>query len=278
MAYPSLVGSKLNILKRLVKQPYVSTGTWQAQDVSNRSEMDARELFNEIIHYHIPPTIGQLQKEVEPNLPWAEDHFQERVSGVPFNPPPSEQWWPFAVNQNQESKIGKQFSHTYPERFWPKYANVQNTGKPHHGVRFEYGDLEDLMVMLKKNPLSRQAYLPVWFPEDTGAVHGERVPCTLGYQFMVRGGLVHISYFIRSCDFLRHFQDDVYMAARLAQHVASYLGLGPGSLTMHIVNLHIFRGDEYLATQRLAEWEHQYYGPWMGGINDTGYSLWTEEQ
>ena len=67
------------------------------------------------------------------------------------------------------------------------------------------------------------------------------------------------------------------MAARLAQHVASYLELEPGSLTMHIVNLHIFRGDEYLATQRLAEWKQQYYGLWMDGIDETEYSLWTEE-
>lgn len=59
---------------------------------------------------------------------------------------------------------------------------------------------------------------------------------------------------IRSCDFVRHFQDDVYMAARLAQWVCAALPggnwidetppvLDVGSLTMHAMSMHIFKGD-----------------------------------
>jgi hypothetical protein len=60
-----------------------------------------------------------------------------------------------------------------------------------------------------REPFTRQAFLPIWYPEDTGSVHGERVPCTIGYHFIRRGDWVHVVYYIRSCDFFRHFRDDI---------------------------------------------------------------------
>jgi thymidylate synthase len=112
-----------------------------------------------------------------------------------------------------------------------------------YGVRYEFGDLQDVVNLLNKSLHTRQAFLPIWFPEDTGVVHGERVPCTLGYHFLVREDLLNIVYYIRSCDFLRHFPDDVYMACRLAQWVADKLPVDVGSMVMHISSLHIFEGD-----------------------------------
>lgn len=248
---------------------YVNTGTWQAKQVTDPS-MDAKELLNVVFSYSLPISAQILAEETSPNIQWAEDHFKERVSGIPFNPPPSETRWPFAVNNNSDSKeVGKvKFSHTYPERFWPKWAN-QKEGKPHRGVRYELGDLSDLVNMLIKNPHSRQAYLPVWFPEDTGAIENQRVPCTLGYQFLIRRGRVDATYFIRSCDILRHFPDDVYLAGRLVQwvtqevnngqfhHTQSPNALIPGTLTMHIVNLHYFRGDEYQVHQLVSKFNQE---------------------
>ena len=191
---------------------------------------------------------------VSPNLPWAEDHFQERISGEPLNPPPSHERWPFAQQGNDQHRDEQgQFSHTYPERFWPKMANVDRirpNGRqvfvPHNGIRFEYGDLSDLIEVLHRNSWSRQAYLPVWFPEDLVASNqGQRVPCTLGYHFMRNPTteFLDMEYHIRSCDFVRFFKDDIYMAGRLLQHVADQVGVMPGALVMNIANLHLFRGD-----------------------------------
>lgn len=227
----------------------VNVGRWQSQDVSHRPEMVTKELQHVSFDMKIPEHIEELQTLVEPNLPWAEDHFLERVSGAPLNPPPSNEWWPFAQRSNAEHKMGEKFSHTYPERIWPKHANL---GEPvadwdvHTGIRFEYGDLQDVVDLLNREPYTRQAYLPIWFPEDTGVVHGERVPCTLGYHFMMRYGRLDITYYMRSCDFVRHFSDDVYMAARLCQWVAeriTAMPVFPGHLLMHISSLHIFQGD-----------------------------------
>jgi thymidylate synthase len=208
------------------------------------------ELEDVSFEFAIPKHPLQLDEIVEPNMPWAEDHFQERVSGKPLNPPPSNEWWPHNVAGNVGHKTNQVFSHTYPERMWPKWANAD--GSPpreyelsHVGVRYAYGDLSDLVRLFQTRPDTRQGYLPIWFPEDTGAHHGERVPCTLGYHMMQRGGKLGIRYYIRSCDFVRHFRDDVYMAARLGQWVCEEVGLGwtPGHLVLHISSLHAFAAD-----------------------------------
>lgn len=238
---------------QLLSAPRVDNISWQSQDITNRPEMSTRELRHVHIEYDIPDEEIKVRLAVKPNLPWAHDHFMERISGEPLNPPPSEQWWPFAQQGNKDHKQGEKFSHTYPERFWPRFAaagekapNGRLEGVPHQGIRYEFGDLADVIFLLTRDPTTRQAYLPVWFPEDTGNVSNVRVPCTLGYHFLVREGQLDISYFIRSCDYMRHFRDDVYMAIRLAEFVA-WTAFGDkckvGKLIMQIPSLHIFEGD-----------------------------------
>lgn len=239
-------------------QPLLGVGQWQSQ----ASETLTRELMGVVLEYFIPADAEALSDETGANLPWAEDHFQERVGGLPLNPPPSEAWWPFNQNQNARHKMQKDgnaalFSHTYPERFWPKLANRDYTRPSSEaenwGVRFELGDLADLVELLRRAPATRQAYLPVWFPEDTGTVHGQRVPCTLGYHFLIRNGQLHCWYYMRSCDLIRHFPDDVYMAGRLMQWICDQfrdfrlngLDITPGMLTMNISSLHTFEHDDY---------------------------------
>ena len=221
-----------------------------------------RELLHVVFEWPMPERPINLGIETGARLPWAEDHFLERVGGEPLNPSPSEAWWPFAAKKDgtniAHKSEGEAFSHTYPERMWPKYANggqeltdsLKYDYGPHRGIRFEYGDLNDVVNQLSKSPNTRQAYLPIWFPEDTGAVHGKRVPCTLGYHFIIRDGILDISYFMRSTDLLRHFQDDVYLAVRLAQWTVEALRedhphrpLRVGKLIFHTANLHIFDSD-----------------------------------
>lgn len=213
------------------------------------------ELNHMTLVWDISTSIDEWQNVVKPNLPWAEDHFQERISGEPLNPPPSASWWPYNQNDNEVHKKGDQFSHTYPERFWPRRANGGDTDgmmtSDHWGIRYRYGDLVDLLNIVTNDPWTRQAYLPVWFPEDlAAAVHGERVPCTLGYHFLqTETGILDCTYSLRSCDIVRFFRDDIYMAGRLAHYVCTYTNMIPGRLVVHISNLHAFEGDRYFLEQ-----------------------------
>jgi thymidylate synthase len=194
--------------------------------------------------YNIPNHLGVLQKEVGPNLPWAEDHFQERVSGDPLNPGEQYKNWPWYKQGVEDHKLDGKFSHTYMERYWPK------TLMP-GGIRFRTGDLGTLVRLLVERPHTRQAYLPIYFPEDLGASSdGHRVPCSLGYHFLIRESKLMVVYHMRSCDWYRYFRDDVYMTVRLGQWVAEKLeGVVMDTLTMHISNLHIF-ADEFDRLER----------------------------
>ena len=241
----------------LLDSPPVEVGEWQSQAIST----PMRELLHVVFEWPMPEDEETLAVFTGARLPWAEDHFLERVGGLPLNPSPSEAWWPFAAKKDgtnvAHKSEGEAFSHTYPERMWPKYAGEgwviqyqKEHMEPNEGIRFDYGDLNDVVNQLSKSPNTRQAYLPIWFPEDTGAVHGKRVPCTLGYHFIIRDGILDISYFMRSTDLLRHFQDDVYLAVRLAQWVVEalredhpYRPLRVGKLIFHTANLHIFDSD-----------------------------------
>lgn len=173
-------------------------------------------------------------------LPWADVHFNERVGGVPLNPPPSYKMW--ARNLEEFYATGHScFSHSYPERIWSKGL--------HSGIRYDIADLNTLVDLLRKDPTTRQAYLPFYFPEDlTAAVLGERVPCSLGWHFIVRNGRLDLFYALRSCDVMRHLHNDIYFANRLALWVREKAGLEVAIGNMHLVvtSLHCFVKDKEL--------------------------------
>ena len=245
----------------------VHTEKWQGKEIKEDDRFRMIEILNHSFSCAIDPDINELIKQIGPNLPWANDHFEERVGGIPYNPPPSHNWWPFAQKNNEEFGGLEKFSHTYPERMWPKWADCDmrsdgliyeqysDQGCPHKGIRYEYGDLKDVVNLLHKEPFTRQAFLPIWFPEDTGVVFGGRVPCTIGYHFIRRFNHLHVVYYIRSCDFFRHFRDDIYMCARKVIWMIEKLreldmkeweDVKPGTLTMHITSLHAFAPEKPL--------------------------------
>lgn len=257
----------------------VHSGHWQGMDISKRPEAEMVELLNVDLDIDLRgiESLAHWQTEIRPNLPWADEHFLERVSGEPLNPPPSWVRWPWA-NSADKFRAAERFNHTYPERYWPKYAGDHLEGgrlpEGHKngrgamvaalpGIRHEYGDLNDVLDLLMKDPLTRQAWLPIFFPEDTGIGDGGRKPCTLGYQFILRDNKLHIYYPMRSCDLLRHFRDDCYLTVRLGIWVLEQLRersdyIGPwgkarlGSLSMHMTSLHCFIGDFMLLKQQVG--------------------------
>lgn len=236
-------------------------GIWQGQD--EYKDLNMFVLRDSIITEYIPKDINKLKELCKPDMPWAETHFQERIGGYPLNPGESYKIWPYAnFDKNTEFQTeNKRFDHTYMERFWPKkagntYEQIFGDGKANNsGLRFELGDYNDVIEQLTNNPLTRQAYLPIFFPEDTGSIGNIRVPCTLGYLFEIWDGKLDMTYYIRSCDVFRHLRNDIYLAGRLMQHtsrllIMNGLSIKPGKLTMQIANLHLFENDLYPFQQK----------------------------
>lgn len=272
----------------------VEPGHWQGTDVRDKPDMQPFELMDVawraplpggLEHEGFEGILDRLAEQIKPNLPWADDHFEERVGRLPTNPGDQYMNWSHWRGGHLD-EVGK-FTHTYQERIWPRRAGWtedqvleawkhegQHGGRPtvsNFGIHYRYGDLDDVVELLLREPYTRQAYLPIFFPEDTGAHHGGRIPCTLGYHFMMRQSKLHCWYTIRSCDAIRHFRDDVYLAARLQLWVLNELrrkvvehdegiaadehaddseiygpfwhDVKPGSLTFHAYSFHCFKGD-----------------------------------
>jgi thymidylate synthase len=243
----------------------VKGNTWQGVDVSKRPEMVTYDLINWSCKV---PLLGieeldYWQKDINPNLPWADDHFEERVCGYPINPGVEWANWPWGKSA-AEFLEGGMFDHNYMERYWPKYAGnvpapTKTAGEFVHsldhswskvGVRFNYGDLNDLVQQLANDPTTRQAYLPLYFPEDTG--RNGRKPCSLGYQFWAIDNRFYVWYPMRSCDAVRHLPDDIYLTLRLMLWVLNrcrslrpdlWTGIKPHSFAMHASRLHVFEND-----------------------------------
>ncbi len=242
----------------------VHTEKWQGLDITKNPHMATHELFNVSLSVSkVSPDLEQLRSDIQPNLPWADDHFLERVGGIPLNP--GVQWrnWPWANSANRfRTEENLSYSHTYMERYWPRFAGAADMIEPHKGIRYDYGDLRGVASLLKREPHTRQAYLPIWFPEDTGVAHGGRVPCTLGYHFIMRDDALHVVYYLRSCDYRRHFRDDIYLTVRLLlwllddlrrRDASTWSGVSPGTYTMHVTSMHIFQADRPWLIDELKE-------------------------
>ena len=232
----------------------VHTEKWQGKEIKHDPKYTMIETLNLSFSCQMSPDIKEIGEQIKPNFAWADEHFEERVGGLPLNPPPSHVRWPYAQKNNAEFGGLEKFSHTYPERIWPKFASDIPNSKM-SGIRYEYGDFNDVVELMSREPFTRQAFLPIWFPEDTGSVTGERVPCTIGYHFIRRGDWVHVVYYIRSCDFFRHFRDDIYLCAKKVFWLIEKLrekdpenwnNVKPGMLTMHITSLHAWAVEKSL--------------------------------
>lgn len=252
--YPSFSGAYRSLEEEFRTRAHlVHAPKWQAMDVSRKPEMAMRELFP--VSFSVPlrgiEELKHWQGDIMPNLPFADTHFAERIGGLGTNPGEAWKIWPWGNSADAHRTEQGRFTHTYQERFWP--TNLEDTGAAPQGIRYRYADYMDLITHLSEDPLSRQAYLPIWFPED-GSCTG-RKPCTLGYHFFMRFDYLHIVYYIRSCDFVRHFRDDCYFTVRLLLHTLEllrnkpgrkhdlWMDVKPGLYIMHITSLHCFVND-----------------------------------
>jgi len=64
---------------------------------------------------------------------------------------------------------------------------------------------------------------------------------------MFRDGAMSMTYHIRSVDLVRHFNNDLYFAARLLQHVCSEVDFDvmPGKIYFIADSVHCFESDLY---------------------------------
>jgi len=221
----------------------VNSNNWQSVKIENNNPiLSIYDINNKI-------TVKEnddLSEVFNCDLKWAEDHFKERVNGLPINPGNEYKNWPY-YRSNEDDKLFRsegKFSHNYMERIWCK---------GYKGIRFDYGDLNDIIDRLKNDKNTRQAFLSIWHPEDQSN-HNNRIPCTIGYWFFMENNKLNIKFLIRSCDAIRHYRNDLYMSYRLLQHVCEKSGLSTGYLSYWIGSFHCFKSDLYELNKIIKKW------------------------
>lgn len=189
--------------------------TMQDKQIANDPDYNTRELLN--YDYMV---LDPRLEDLDPSQPWADAEFEERINFVGEEKASA---WQLRPEVWQEF-ADRGFSYTYGERYWTS--------------------LENIIGELKNHPESRQLFLSVWDPFiDSDKLGRQRVPCSLGYWFVKRGGLLHMTYMQRSADFATHFNNDQYLSHKLQRYVADQVGIPAGRFTHWIGSLHIYQKD-----------------------------------
>lgn len=229
----------INEIRRDLKEMgvVVHPQTMQNKQVADDPDYETLELQN-----YIYTVLDTDLSKLNPTQPWADQEFIERTCGVQSNPGEAwklraDVWTEFLVDRQYfDIEKGKtvtipEFDYTYSERYTPWHGGDRN-------------QIDYIVEELKKHPDSRQLFMSVWNPIiDIRNLGIHRVPCSLGYLFQNRGGELHVTYLMRSCDFATHFQNDLYLTTRLRNLIASETGLKPGRFTHWIGSFHIYQKD-----------------------------------
>ena len=196
-----------------------TSDSFQNQEGVGR-EYDMKEILG--YSYELTNTIDIFNSFPIGEVNWLDEEFEERISDIPINPGNAWKrregiWKPFL---NDKGK----FDYTYNERIRPQLSIVLNE--------------------LRRNPHTRQAIITIYRNQDLNFLGGKRrIPCSLSYQFLLRGNYLNMVYNMRSCDVSTHFKFDVALACMFIDYMAARLNVNPGSLIHNIGSLHIFRKD-----------------------------------
>ena len=194
----------------------VSTKTYQNLDTKGDENLDTYELTN--YHYRITNVLTILPKDQR----WCNLEFAERVDVHSENPGDAwklrEEYWTKFLNEDGR------LDYTYSERMAHKINLIVRT--------------------LNMDPNSRRAILNIWYPLDINrAYQNVRIPCSLYYHFRIVNDKLNISYVMRSCDFVEHWANDLYLATALQTMVANQLRRKIGTLDHFIHSLHVYQKD-----------------------------------
>jgi len=92
---------------------------------------------------------------------------------------------------------------------------------------------------LLDDPATRRAVIQLW--DAARDHHGHRdVPCTLGYQFLLRDGRLDMHTTMRSQDLWLGFCYDIFAATVLHELMAGWAGAELGHYHLHVTSLHLY--------------------------------------
>jgi len=108
--------------------------------------------------------------------------------------------------------------------------------------------LAQVKRQLTDDPGTRRAVVQLFDPEADSGDHKD-VPCTLGYRFFLRDGLLHMHTTMRSQDLWLGFCYDIFTATMVQELLAGWIRAGLGSYWLCVDSLHLYDRDLTKAQQ-----------------------------
>jgi thymidylate synthase len=102
--------------------------------------------------------------------------------------------------------------------------------------------LSRVRALLREDPDSRRAVVQLFDPGADFQGHKD-VPCTLGYRFFLRDGLLYMRTTMRSQDLWLGFGYDIFTATIIQELLAGWLGAGLGDYCHQVDSLHLYAQD-----------------------------------
>jgi thymidylate synthase len=162
----------------------------------------------------------EMLKENGLSKEFCEADFADRMNLTPVNPGTAIKYDISGVLRPYLNEHGY-LSYTYSERI--------------------YYQISPIIYLLRSYPNTRQAFMSVWDPnEDIDALEIDRVPCSIGYHFLIRNDKLIMIYIMRSLEISRCLGNDLYTASKMLEYVAEQVGVAPGYIQFNIGSAHIF--------------------------------------
>ena len=148
--------------------------------------------------------------------------------------------------------LEREFFQYIPEHMFEEHArSLLNPHKPEH-ITYTYGErlnahpiggnqLEKITEKLRDNPNTRRAIAVLW--HHSIDMDSKDPPCIVTVQGDVTGGYYNHTAYIRSNDMFSAWPLNMYGQIRLAEEVASRLGLKVGVVTTISCSAHVYEHD-----------------------------------
>lgn len=210
----------------------VRPATMQDKYIKGNPDYETKELQN----YSYCLLSPKSQDIPGVSQPWADLEFEERVTD-PWVRCPDGKGYPEFINPGEAWKARAEV--------WKDYMHNGKLAYTYNELLWNNDQLTKVINRLKEDPDSRQLWISLWNPnKDPDFLGGvSRVPCSLGYGLQVRDGKLNLHYVMRSCDFVTHFRNDVYLAIKFLEWVAEKTGYPVGDFTHTMFSCHVYNKD-----------------------------------
>ena len=136
------------------------------------------------------------------------------------------------------------------EYYISRYKEESEDDKTIHGAygprllsfRNEINQIENIIALLSKKPLTRRAVVQIFDASDLAQNHKE-IPCTCTLQFFVRDEKVILQTYMRSNDAVFGLSHDIFAFTLIQEYIAARLSKDVGEYIHTVGSLHLYDDD-----------------------------------